>query len=180
MAGDITVGDPSSVHKFIKRFGSHFLQEVQIGESVYQVFALRPEQYRMAKEAALSSTASSNGGLATMTPEQFADFQRNHLAPFAVREAGKVLAASGDPQVLTFLESMLVDQGRFGSYPNLFRLAQDPGLMMKLEEITDNSDSHAVLGIRFASLRMTVPRIQEKEFYDSVVDTNAILWESNI
>ena len=86
-AADITVGDESSVLNFIKHFGSHYVQEVQIGESVYQVFALQPEQYAMAKQAALGR-GGSDSRLVTMSPEQFAEFQSTFLAPFAVREAG--------------------------------------------------------------------------------------------
>ena len=76
------------------------------------------------------------------------------------------------PQVLNFLETMLGDEGRFSRYPNLLRLSRDPGLMSRLEQLTDASRAQAIIGLRFASLWTTVPRIQEKEFYDAVVDTN--------
>ncbi len=136
------VGDEESVLKFMKRFGSHWVSEAAVGESVYQVYALRPDQYRMAKEAALSRGGSR------MSAQQFSEFQRAYLAPFAVRETGRPLAASGDRNVLNFLEKELVGEGPFGGSPNLLRLAEDQAKMARLEEITDQSGADAIIGLK--------------------------------
>ncbi len=102
----------------------------------------------MAKQAALRL---GGGSSSTLDAAEFADFARSYLAPFAVRETGRPLAASGDRSVLEWMERELVDEGRFGSTPNLMKLAARPELMAQLEDITDSSDSHAVIGLKYAS-----------------------------
>jgi hypothetical protein len=135
------------------------------------VYVLSSDQYAVAKASLLSSSNS-------LSPAGFATFHKDHLSTWLVKETGAVLAASGNRQTLNFLESNLRDQGQFGSYPNIFKLQEDPGLMQSLEELT--RDTSAVVALNFGSMRSWVPDIHAREYYDGVVDAQATLWSANI
>ena len=155
---DLTVGDADAVKTLVRKFGSHYVSRVDVGDVVYQVYALNPEQYAALKAA---------------RPARLNDLKA-HLAAWAVKEVGRPLAASGDRDVLSFLEEDLLD----GSSPSLLRLLESPALLAELESLTDFSE--AATGLSFSSLRQFVPDPVAREFYDGVVATNAALWQSNI
>ncbi len=156
---------------FLEDYGSHYLQDIVVGDVLYQVIALDRDQYRAAK-----ASVASLGGLAS--PADFGRFYNSHLAPWLVRETGKVGVASGDRAVASILESELNTSGMFGSYPNLLVMADSPELTARLEAATESTE--AVVGLNFASLRGWVRDPQVREYYDEIVDTHMALWEANM
>lgn len=110
---NIVLGDPDTVLKFVRDYGSHFVQSITVGDVVYQVFALNPDQYEAAKRSMV--------GRPRISSDEFQAFHTEHLAPWMVRETGTTLVASGDRSTLAFLDAELKDEGRFGSYSNIFR-----------------------------------------------------------
>lgn len=167
---NVQVGDDKSVLDFVRKFGSHYIRQVAVGESLYQLFALTAEQY-----APLKAEAGRSGRLDAAA---FSALQSQYLAPWNVRAIGRPLASSGDSNTLSFLDTMLKDRGQFGEYDNLFKVSSEPGLFRELDELT--SSTEAVVGLGFASLVGWVPDLHAREFYAGVVNTNAILWETNI
>lgn len=172
----IRVGDPDSVLEFVNNYGSHYVQEVVLGDMVYQVLALTPDQYKALKD----TLRSPEGGRKTMSQNEFSSLYDSHLAPWLIKESGKVLAASGDLALLSFLQESLVVKGQFGSYPSLLELQRQPALNTELESLTSSSKSLAVIGLHFSALREWVADIQTREYYDEIVGTQTALWEVNI
>lgn len=166
-ARSIQQGNPESAMKFIRSYGSHYIQSVTVGEVVYQVFALNKDQYEVAKM-----------NMGNLNARNLQTFHKDHLAPWLVRDTGKIQAASGDRSLKQFLESSLVDQGQFGSYSNIFKLQEDPALMQTLEDLAQ--DTSAVVGLHFGSMNQWIPDIQTREYYNGLVDTQSSLWGANI
>ena len=70
-------------------------------------------------------------------------------------------------------------EGQFGSYPNLLEgLIRNPGHVQTLEELT--SETTAIVGLEFATLRDFFPGIQVREFYDETFAAQSALWGANI
>ncbi len=148
---------------FTRRFGSHYVDEVSVGDSIYQVYALQRPQIEALKRSLGRDRQHSFSGA------EFRAVADGVLAPWNVREVGRPLAASGDSRVQALLDESGVR--------DLFSLS-DPALVTKLEEAT--RDTEAVVGLRFASVRRFIPEGPARAVYDTVLRTNAILWEANI
>ena len=171
-AANVQIGNRQSVLDFIGDFGSHYIRDISVGDSVYQVFAVNREQYLSAKNALRQQQHP-------MRRDAFKQFFQSHLAPWMVRETGLVLSASGDTNVKNFLDLNLREEGPFGSSnANIFKLDDNPDLMAELEVLT--SSTSAVIGMNFASLREWIPSIQAREYYDEIVSSQAVLWGANI
>lgn len=168
----IRVGDADSVLNFIQNYGSHYLKDLQIGDAVYQVFALTKPQYDNLRQAVPVR------GQKHFTADQFRGIYQTHLAPWLIKETGKIQAASGDGQLQEFLDRDLQIPAQFDSYPNIFELQDNPEKFETLDRLTERSS--AIIGLQMASLRFLVPEIQTREYYDEVVDTQVALWEVNI
>merc|ERR1712012_1512458 len=91
----IRVGDEESVKDFVEDFGSHYIRSLTVGDAVYQILALDRPQYIRAK----------NDVLVEKKVTDFSQIYENYLAPWIVRENGRVQAASGDDRVTDFLNS---------------------------------------------------------------------------
>ena len=161
-------GDRDSVEKFVQAHGSHYIQSLDVGDAVYQILALDRPSYRRAKNDVL-------------VEKKVTDFDRiydEYLAPWIVKENGKIMVASGDPQARDFLKRSAVKQLQFSSYPSIFEIRKQPGLMQELERLTH--DTTAVIGLKFKSLGSLINNIETEEFYKEIVNTELALWEVNI
>jgi len=171
-AGDalnrVTVGDEKSVKNFVQTYGSHYIKSLTIGDAVYQILALDRPAYNRAK----------NDVLVEKKVKDFNQIYDEYLAPWLVRENGKVQAASGDKAVKAFLENKVMKQLRFATYPSIFEIKKRPELMDELEFLTGSTE--AIIAMAFSSIGSLLSKIQEQIFYNEVVNTQLALWEVNI
>ena len=164
----IRVGDRESVETFIQNFGSHYIKSLTVGDAVYQVLALDRPAYNRAKTDVLVS-------------KKVTDFNRiydEYLAPWIVKDNGRILAASGDQRLGEFLDRKAVKTLQFSNYPSIFEIRRQPALLEELELLT--RDTTAVIGLDFRSIGSLLPGIQLQEFYQQIVNTQLALWEVNI
>jgi torso-like protein len=170
-ASKIQVGDSDGLLAFVKHYGTHYIRSVEVGDAIYQVFAMSKEQMSVLK--------NSLGGRNQIGLREWDSVHEQFLAPWLVKETGEVLAASGDAKLQRFLTAEARTVGQFGSYPNLIEgLVKKPNLVQMLEELT--MDSEAITALEFQSLRDFFPSIQVREFYDETLSTQSALWGANI
>ena len=165
---NIQVGNRKSVEDFVQDFGSHYIQSLTVGDAVYQILALDRSDYVRVKNDVLVEKKVRN----------FDQIYEEYLAPWIVKENGRILAASGDPNVGAFLASKAVNRLQFSTYPSIFQIRKEPGLLEDLEQLT--SDTTAVIGLNFQSLGSLLPTIEQQEYYKEIVNTELALWEVNI
>jgi len=165
---NIKVGDRNSVENFVKNYGSHYIKSLTVGDAVYQILALDRSNYLRAK----------NDVLINKQVTDFDQIYEEYLAPWIVRENGKILVASGDPNAGEFLTKKAVKQLQFASYPSLFEVRKQPGLLDDLEFLT--SETTAVVALNFRSLGSLLPTIEQQEYYKEIVNAELALWEVNI
>jgi len=161
-------GDVDSVKTFVKDFGSHYIQSLTVGDAVYQILALDREKYDRAKTDVLVNKRISD----------FNQIYEEYLAPWVVKESGKVQVASGDSKVEEFLDQRVKLQTQFSRYPSIFEIRKDDRLLAELEELTHNTE--AVIALSFRSIGDLLPTVQKQDFYNKIVNTQLALWEVNI
>ncbi len=170
-ANDLEVGNTDKIMEFAKHYGTHYISSVTIGDAIYQVFALTKEHFGDLKQ--------SLGGRRTINPREWHEVYETYLAPWLVKETGKIRAASGDVDLHRFLEEQLRVDGQFGSNPNLVEgLLRNPANVQTLEELT--AGTSAVVGLNFATLKTFFPNLQVQQFYDEAFATQSALWGVNI
>merc|ERR1712213_79055 len=106
---------PTIVKYFGENYGSHYIRSLVIGDAVYQILALDRPQYNRAKNDVLIEKKVSD----------FTEIYDNYLAPWIVRENGRVQAASGDDRVAEFLDERVVMKTQFNNYPSIFEIRKD-------------------------------------------------------
>ena len=164
----IRVGDEKSVKDFVENYGSHYIRSLTVGDAVYQILALDRPQYNRAKNDVLIEKKVSD----------FTQIYDNYLAPWIVRENGRVQAASGDDRVAEFLDERVVMRTQFSNYPSIFEIRKDERLLNELESLTRSTE--AVVALAFRSIGALLPSVQAQDFYNEIVNTYLALWEVNI
>merc|ERR1712061_858335 len=164
----IQVGDEKSVKDFVENYGSHYIRSLVIGDAVYQILALDRPSYNRAKNDVLIEKKVSD----------FTEIYDNYLAPWIVRENGRVQAASGDSRVAEFLVERVVMRTQFNTDPSIFEIRKDERLLAELETLTRSTE--AVVALAFRSIGALLPSVQAQDYYNEIVNTILALWEVNI
>jgi len=164
----IHVGDETSVKEFAENYGSHYIRSLTIGDAVYQILALDRTQYIRAKTDILVEKKVSN----------FNKIYEEYLAPWIVKENGRVQAASGDSRVAEFLDEQVIMKTQFSRYPSIFEIRKNDRLLDELEILTRNTE--AVIALAFRSIGALLPTVQAQDYYNEIVNTALALWEVNI
>merc|ERR1712241_1304738 len=164
----IEVGNQQSVKDFVENYGSHYIRSLTIGDAVYQILALDRQHYNRAKKDVLVERKVSD----------FNEIYENYLAPWIVKENGRVQAASGDDRVAEFLDERVVMKTQFSSYPSIFEIRKNARLLTELESLTRNTE--AVISLAFRSIGALLPTVQAQDYYNEIVNTLLALWEVNI
>jgi len=165
---DIKIGDANSVKEFSENFGSHYIRSLTVGDAVYQILALDRAMYMRAKTDVLVNKRVRD----------FNQIYEEYLAPWIVKESGKVQVASGDSQVADFLENRVMLETQFNRYPSIFEIRKNENLLSELELLTHKTE--AVIALSFRSIGALLPSVQLQDFYNEIVDTQLALWEVNI
>ena len=164
----IRVGDEDSIKTFTEDFGSHYIRSLTVGDAVYQILALDRTKYLRARQEVLVDKKVTD----------FNQIYEQFLAPWIVKESGKVQAASGDPRVKELLNSRAVTNTQFSSYPSIFEIRKNARLLEELEFLTANTQ--AVTALAFRSIGALLPSVQAQDYYNEIVNTQLALWEVNI
>merc|ERR1712203_600986 len=137
-------------------------------DAVYQIIALDKDKYIRAKNDVLVEKKVSD----------FNQIYEEYLAPWIVKESGRVQAASGDSRVAEFLDERVVMKTQFNSYPSIFEIRKNDRLLDELEVLTRNTE--AVIALAFRSIGALLPTVQAQDYYNEIVNTALALWEVNI
>jgi len=164
----IHVGNQDSVKSFTENYGSHYIRSLTIGDAVYQILALDRQQYIRAKTDVLVEKKVKD----------FNKIYEEYLAPWIVKESGRVQAASGDSRVAEFLDERVIMKTQFNRYPSIFEIRKNDHLLDELEILTRNTE--AVIALAFRSIGALLPSVQAQDYYNEIVNTQLTLWEVNI
>ncbi|XP_012263201.1 torso-like protein [Athalia rosae] len=125
---NVTVGDYSSVIRFVRNFGSHYISSYVTGNSLYQVFVYTPQVYSRIKERL---KARGVGELSTSELNNF-------FSPWYAEHMGAIQSASGNRSVEAWAVERLRVQYYIFTYASLLKLHGDVPLLRQLDSLLGN------------------------------------------
>ncbi|XP_026318128.1 torso-like protein [Hyposmocoma kahamanoa] len=162
---NLNISDASAVRKFMKSYGTHYIDSYVTGDSIYQVFKYKRSGYNF-----LRSKLRSNR-------KAFQDNLRFYFSSYFLKEVGEIRLASGNKTIETWAHQNLRDSQYLYSRPSLLRLHYNPYLASKLNDLLDNS---ALISINLKTLKPLFKDKYKAEMYAEIVENDMKLWEINV
>lgn len=166
-ANNVTIGDTSSVIRFIKNFGSHYISSFVTGNSLYQVFVYTPEVYKRIKDR------FKTRGLKNLTSLELS----NYFSPWYAEHMGKIQTASGNRSVETWASNRLRIQYYIFTYASLLKLHGDATLLRELNGLLGDE---ALLQLQLRTLAPFFKNSKRRDWFLEVIDNYFRLWEVNM
>ncbi|XP_046394796.1 torso-like protein [Ischnura elegans] len=163
----VVPGNPATVDRFVRSFGSHYVSSYVTGNSLYQVFVYTPSIYSKIKERLRTR------GVAELSRSELASF----FSPWYAEHTGKIQVASGNATVAAWAEDKLKISFYFFSFASLLRLHGDARLLRRLDALLGDE---AVLQLQLKSLAPAFHDPATRKWYEEVLDNRLRLWETNM
>ncbi|XP_022903919.1 torso-like protein isoform X2 [Onthophagus taurus] len=163
----IVVGDTESVWKFIKKFGSHYINSYVTGNSLYQVFVYQKPIYRRIKDR-LKTKGITNMSTAELT---------NYFGPWYAHHIGKVKVASGNKTVENWAAKNLRVQYYFYTYPSLLKIHGSVELLSELNRLLQNE---ALIELDMKALTPAFKDPAKRKWFEEVLVNFLHLYDVNL
>ncbi|XP_060806306.1 torso-like protein [Amyelois transitella] len=161
---NLNVSDPSEVRRFMKSYGTHYIDSYVTGNFIYQVFKYKRPWYNAFKAKIRNGLQSGSSNL------------RFYFSSYFLTQIGDIRIASGNKTVEAWARHNLRDSQYLYSRPSLLRLHYSPMLAYKLNHLLDNG---ALLGLGLKTLRPLFKDRRKGELYAEIVENDLQLWEVN-
>ncbi|XP_026751625.2 torso-like protein [Galleria mellonella] len=162
--GKLNFSDPVGVRRFMKSYGTHYIDSYVTGNFIYQVFKYKRPWYNILKAKLRNSRQTGSTNL------------RFFFSSFFLTQVGDIRIASGNKSVEDWARRNLRDGQYLYSRPSLLRLHYSPMLASKLNQFLDNG---ALLGLSLKTLRPLFKDRRKGELYAEIVENDLQLWEIN-
>ncbi|XP_044256057.1 torso-like protein [Tribolium madens] len=163
----IQVGDVSSVLKFIRKYGSHFIESYVTGNALYQVFVFRRSIYLQIKERLKTQ------GISHLDKLELGQY----FSPWFAEHMGQIKVASGNHTVEDWAAAKLRVHYYIFTYPTLLKIHGDTQLLTVLNDLLQNE---AILQMGMKTLAPAFKDPAKRTFFIEVLDNFLKLWESNL
>ncbi|XP_063913296.1 torso-like protein [Zophobas morio] len=163
----IQVGDVSSVIRFIRKYGSHYIESYVTGNALYQVFVFRKPVYLTIKERLKTQ------GISHLDKVELGQY----FSPWFAEHMGQIKVASGNKTVEQWAASKLRVHYYIFTYPTLLKIHGDTQLLAVLNDLLQNE---ALLQMGMKTLAPAFKDPQKRKFFTEVLDNFLKLWESNL
>ncbi|KAM3966013.1 torso-like protein [Aphomia sociella] len=160
----LNFSDPSELRKFMKSYGTHYIESYITGDFIYQVFKYKRPWYNVLKTKLRNSSHTGSSNL------------RFYFSSYFLTQVGDIRIASGNKTVEEWARRNLRDSQYLYSRPSLLRLQSSPMLAYKLNQYLDNG---ALLGLGLKTLRPLFKDRRKAELYAEIVENDLQLWEVN-
>ncbi|XP_075981932.1 torso-like protein [Anticarsia gemmatalis] len=163
---DLNVSDTSEIRRFMRSYGTHYIDSYVTGNFIYQVFKYKRTGYNM-----LRSYIRIRNSRRTRP-----DNLRFYFSSYFLKQVGDIRIASGNKTIEDWARNNLRDVQYLYSRPSLLRLHYNPVLVNKLNELMDNG---ALLGLGLKTLRPLFKDRHKADKYAEIVENDLQLWEIN-
>ncbi|KAJ2941210.1 hypothetical protein O0L34_g10443 [Tuta absoluta] len=164
---NLNVSDSSEIRKFMKSYGTHYIDSHVTGNFIYQVFKFKRAGYHLLKSYIRQKNSRQHHKTTDL---------RTYFASYFLHQIGDIRVASGNKTIERWARKHLRDGQYLHSRPTLLRLRYNPVLVHKLNELLDNG---ALLGLSLKTLRPLFKDSYKAERYAEVVENDMKLWEIN-
>ncbi|CAB3232138.1 unnamed protein product [Arctia plantaginis] len=162
----LNVSDVAEVRRFMKSYGTHYIDSYVTGNFIYQIFKYKRTGYNMLR----AYIRLRNHGRAKP------DNLRFYFSSYFLKQVGDIRIASGNKTTESWARKNLRDVQYLYSRPSLLRLYYNPVLLNKLTELMDNG---ALMGIGLNTLRPLFKDKYKADKYAEIVENDLQLWENN-
>jgi len=157
----------SDLYKFTDVVGTHYLERIETGDAIYQVFVFDRDTFNKIR------TNMNTTSVTTSDPEPYTKYFSN----WYVTQYGKIMSASDDYRLRPLLkndfsESYLL----FQSYPSIFKLHQNEKLLDKLNSV----NSETLISAKLQTTSEFIQKPLERSYYKMWLHNHLLLWEHNI
>ncbi|XP_063226871.1 torso-like protein isoform X2 [Bacillus rossius redtenbacheri] len=166
-ADSVLPGDPLSVARFVKKFGSHYVAAFVSGNSLYQVFVYTPQIYSKIKARLRSQ------GLADLSSGELSNF----FSPWYAEHIGTIQSASGNSSLDVWASSRLAVHFYFFTYSSLLKLHGNSSLLKELDSLLLNE---ALLQLDLRTMAVAFGDPDRRTWFLEVLDNHLKLWQVNM
>ncbi|CAK1542587.1 unnamed protein product [Leptosia nina] len=157
--------DSTEIRRFMKSYGTHYIDSYVTGNFIYQVFKYKRSGYNTLKSfIRLRERRRSNSDL------------RFYFSSLFLKQVGDIRIASGNKTVEKWARNNLRDSQYLFSRPSLLRLHYNRNLAFKLNEMLDTG---ALLSLNLKTLKPLFKDKQMSDKFAEVVENDLKLWEVN-
>ncbi|XP_045778167.1 torso-like protein [Maniola jurtina] len=161
----LDVNDTAAVRRFMKSYGTHYIDSYVTGNFIYQVFKYKRSGYRLLKAYVKRGRRSSG-----------TDNLRFYFSSYFLKQVGDIRMASGNKRIEEWAKDNLRDSQYLFSRPSLLRLYYNAKLAFKLNDMLDNG---ALLGLGLKILKPLFRDRYRRDKYAEIVENDMKLWEVN-
>ncbi|KAJ0172629.1 hypothetical protein K1T71_011768 [Dendrolimus kikuchii] len=162
----LNISDSSEVRRFMKSYGTHYIDSYVTGNFIYQVFKYKRTGYNMLKAYIRARTYRPS----------IPDNLRFYFSSYFLKQVGEIRIASGNKTIETWAKLNLRDSQYLYSRPSLLRLHYNPILVYKLNGMLD---SGALLGLTLRTLTPLFRDRRKADTFAEIVENDLQLWEVN-
>ncbi|CAH4034901.1 unnamed protein product [Pieris brassicae] len=161
----LNASDATDLRRFMKSYGTHYIDSYITGNFIYQVFKYKRSGYNTLKNfIRLRERRRSNSDL------------RFYFSSIFLRQVGDIRIASGNKTVEKWARKNLRDSQYLFSRPSLLRLHYNRNLAFKLNEMMDNG---ALLSLNLKTLKPLFKDTIIGDRFVEIVENDLKLWEVN-
>ncbi|XP_061717314.1 torso-like protein [Cydia pomonella] len=158
--------DVADIRKFMRSYGTHYIDSYVTGNFVYQVFKFKRYGYNMLRSYVRDRKHHTDNS----------DRLRSHFASNFLRQVGNIRIASGNKTLEAWARRNLLDSQYLYYRPSLLRLFYNNALILALNRMLDDG---ALLGLSLKTLAPLFKDEQKRKKYVEVVENDMKLWEVN-
>ncbi|KAI8440918.1 hypothetical protein MSG28_009216 [Choristoneura fumiferana] len=162
----LNASDVAEIRKFMKSYGTHYIDSFATGNFIYQVFKYKRSGYNLLRSY-IKLRGNSQVGSDTL---------RFYFSSYFLKQVGDIRIASGNKTVEAWARRNLRDSQYLYYRPSLLRLHYNPMLAYKLNEMLDNG---ALLSLGLKTLKPLFTDEEKRRKYVEVVENDMRLWEVN-
>ncbi|KAL4713446.1 hypothetical protein ACJJTC_010431 [Scirpophaga incertulas] len=162
----LNASDTAAIRKFMKSYGTHYIDSYITGDFIYQVFKYKRTGYNMLRAYMKSRTGQQNN----------TDSLRFYFSSYFLKQVGDIKVASGNKTIEQWARKNLKEVQYLYSRPSLLKLHYNSGLASKLNDQLDNG---ALLGLNLKTLRPLFKDRNKGEKFAEIVENDLLLWEVN-
>ncbi|XP_028025737.1 torso-like protein [Bombyx mandarina] len=162
----LDINDPAEIRRFMKSYGTHYIESFVTGNFIYQVFKYKRSGYNR-----LRSYIRIRNSRPTLP-----DNLRFYFSSYYLKHVGDIKVASGNKTVEFWARRNLRDSQYLYSRPSLLRLYYNTNLLYQLNDMLDHG---ALIGLKLKTLRPMFEDSAMAEKFAEIVENDLQLWEIN-
>lgn len=163
----LQIGDTVGIVKFIRKYGSHYIDSYTTGDSLYQVFVFRKSHYYQIKNRFVTYGYSNINN----------DELNEYFSPWKALHIGQIRTSSGNRTIEKWCFKNLQMIVPVFKFQSILKLHENDDLFQMAQNLLTNE---ALLQIRLKSIEIFFQNDSIKRWFQEVLENLIVLWDVNL